>query len=285
MKIAMRIYGLVCAVVLLVGCGSDHSITALEARLKVLEAKGLPDSILSSARFDLDKVKTGKKLGLVSEVDASLDSLKVHVKAAEKWSDGVMQANMARADSLSKLLATEKAGLTGFQLKEADSLFSPIDSNFKKGWYLQARGAADHLDSMMPSLLRDEENAKQVSGKIIGTWTMLKHHREDGANAVEKTKVSFLKDGTFAMDEEMKGQTSPQLKEDWQFLTQGNYGLKGDTILLMTKTEKCPRQIYWNLDDNNKWVKTDKKPYDTVITDGSKDRSIAFSYLKENYKK
>jgi uncharacterized protein YcfL len=285
MKIAMRIYGLVCAVVLLVGCGSDHSITALEARLKVLEAKGLPDSILSSARFDLDKVKTGKKLGLVSEVDASLDSLKVHVKAAEKWSDGVMQANMARADSLSKLLATEKAGLTGFQLKEADSLFSPIDSNFKKGWYLQARGAADHLDSLMPSLLKDEENAKQVSGKIIGTWTMLKHHREDGANAVEKTKVSFLKDGTFAMDEEMKGQTSPQLKEDWQFLTHGNYGLKGDTILLMTKTEKCPRRIYWNLDDNNKWVKTDQKPYDTVITDGSKDRSIAFNYLKENYKK
>jgi hypothetical protein len=285
MKVNMRIFGLVCTVVLFAGCGSNKSITDLEARLKALEAKGIPDSILSSARFDLNKAKTGKMQGLSAEVHASLDSLKVHIDAAEKWSIGVMQANMARADSLSKLLSAQKTGLTGFQLKEADSLFSSIDSNFKKGWYLQARAAADHLDSLMPSLLRDEENAKQVSGKIIGTWTMLKQHREDGANAVEKTKVSFLKDGSFAMDEEMKGQTGPQLKEDWQFITHGNYGLKGDTILLMTQTEKCPRQIYWNLNDNNKWVKSEKKPYDTVITDGSKDRSIAFSYLKENYKK
>ncbi len=289
MKLNHRIVMAVCAVfagavVLSTGGGGDKSIIALEARLKALETKGTPDSVLSTARVDLENAKAGKEQSLPG-YHASLDSLKVHVAAAEKWCNGVMQANKARTDSLFKLLSAQKAGLSGLQLKAADSLFSSLNSYILKGWYLQARGVADHLDSLMPSLLRDEERAKQTGGKILGTWTMLKQHREEGANALEKTKVSFLKDGSFDMDEEMKGQTGPQLKEDWQFISHGNYGLKGDTILLMTKTEKCLRQIYWNLDDNNKWVKSEKKPYDTVISDGSKDRLIAFSYLKENYRK
>jgi hypothetical protein len=290
MKVNMRMFRLVCAVstgvvVLLAGGCGDKAISDLEARLKTLEAKGTPDSILSSARVDLDNVKAGKERGLGTVVQAGLDSLKVHIAAAEKWSDGVMQANKVRADSLAKELAAQKAGLTGMQLKVADSLYSILDSYLKKGWSLQARAAADHLDSLMPSLLRDEARAKETMGKIVGSWTMLKKHHEESNTALEKSKVTFLKDGTYDMDEVMDGQTEPQLKEDWEFISHGNYGLKGDTILLMTQTEKCLRQIFWNLDDNNKWVKSEKKPYDTVIKDGSKDRSIAFNYLKENYRR
>ncbi len=290
MKVNTRIFRLVCAgfagaVILLTGCGGDKAITALETRLKTLENQGTPDSILSSARVDLDNAKAGKARGDGTAVQLSLDSLKAHLDAAEKWSQGVMPANKVRADSLARVLSGLKGGLTGLQLKEADSIYSSLDSMLKKGWCLQARTVADHLDSLMPSLLKDENRARQTSGKIVGTWTMVKQHREDGANEVEKNRVSFLKDGTFEMDEEMKGQTNDELKEDWQFISHGNYGLKGDTILLMTQNEKCLRKIYWNLNDKNQWVKNENKPYDSVITNGSKDRMIAFNYLKENYRK
>jgi hypothetical protein len=290
MKVNKCILRLLCAgfvgvTILLTGCGGDKAMVDLETRLKALEDKGTPDSVLSSARVDLENAKAGKQRGDGTAVQASIDSLKVHVAAAEKWAEGVMQVNKDRADSLAKVLADLKNGLTGMQLKEADSLYSLIDSYIKKAWYLQARAAADHLDSLMPSLLKDEDHARQTSGKIVGVWSMVKQHREDGANEVEKNKISFMNDGTFEYDEQMKGQTNDVLKEDWQFISHGNYGLKGDTILLMTQNEKCLRQIYWNLNDKNQWVKNEKAPYDSVIKDGSKDRSIAFSYLKENYRK
>jgi len=291
MKVNKRNFMLVCAVfagavVLFAGCANDKTISLFEARLKALESKGAPDSILSSARVDLDNAKAGKERGMGTMLRASLDSLKTHIEAAEKWSDGVMQANKVRADSLVKYLSTQRGSLTGLQLKEADSLFSTIDSYMKKTWYLQARADADRLNARMPSLLKDEGRARETGAKIVGTWTMVEKHREEGANAVEKNKVSFSKDGTFDMEEEMNGQTNPELKEDWQFVSHGNYGIKGDTIILMTQTEKCLKQIYWNLDDkSNKWIKSEKKPYDTVIKDGSKDRTMAFNYLKEKYRR
>ena len=79
--------------ILLAGCGGDKAMVDLETRLKALEDKGTPDSILSSARVDLENAKTGKQRGDGTAVQASIDSLKVHVAAAEKWAEGVMQVN------------------------------------------------------------------------------------------------------------------------------------------------------------------------------------------------
>lgn len=270
--------------VIVTGCVSQNTIDSYAVRLKALEEKGVPDSLLSTIRVYISQANDGKKSGNGIVVKSSVDSLKVCVAAAEKWSNDLVAAAQPRVESLQKQFAGQKAKLSGTQLKEADSLLGVIDSYVKKTWYLQAQAAANHLDSLMPMLLKDEVAALKVAAELSGTWTKIKKHTENGANAMEKRTVTFEKDGTFKMDEQMKGQTSPQLKEDWQFLSQGAYAIKGDTLLLNVQKEQRLRETYENL-VNGKWVKNTKKPNDTTIANGSKDQYFTFEFLKDTYTK
>jgi hypothetical protein len=271
------------------GCVSNKSIDLYEARLKTLVAGGAPDSLLSSIKVCLSQAKAGKRSGDGTLVRSSMDSAKVYLAAAEKWYQESVQASKKRVDSLQKYFSAQKTALSGMQLREADSLFAIIDSFSKKNLYLQASDAAGQLDSLMPSLLTDEELAKKAAAEITeSTWSMNKKHTTDGANATEKSTVSFKKDGTYEMSEGMNGQTKPTLKEDWLFETAGTYAMKGDTILFSTKKEKCVRQIFWNRVAKNgkqEWVKNEKKPYDSCIINGSKDRFLTFEYIKNAFKK
>ena len=275
---------------LLFGCGGGKkAVEQYEAKLKALEANGTPDSLLSTIRVHLAQAKGGIRTHNGTLVRTSLDSLKSITAAAEKWQAEVTLAAKTHVDGLVSTLAEKKKGLSGLQLKQADSLFNLADSLIKKNWYLQARRFVDELDTLMPVLIKDEAAAKKVMTKLPGTWAMSKKHRENTANAIETKKVTFTKDGAFQMAESMKGKTSPYLKEDWEFHTSGKYELKGDTILLSVQKEKCLKEIYWNLKIKGKkqaWIKNDKKkPYDTVITNGAKDRYFTFGYLTEKFKK
>jgi hypothetical protein len=271
---------------ILTGCGvSQKTIDAYEAQLKALESKGVPDSILSSVRVYLSQAKGAKQSANGMLAKASSDSVKRYISAAEQWYQTTVQTAKPCVDSLLKYVATAKTALSGMQLREADSLLAIINAYVKQTWYMQAKVYTDQLNALIPSLIKDEAMAKKVNAQIVGTWSMAKKHTEDGANAMEKSRVYFKKDGSFEMNEEMKGQTKPTLKEDWLFLTNGIYTTKGDTILLSTQKERCVRQIYWTLIDKKGWVKNEKKPYDTLIKDGSKDRYFTFDYLKENFRK
>jgi hypothetical protein len=270
------------------GCVSQKTIDTYEVKLKALEAKGVPDSILSSVRVYLSQAKSGRQSGNSMITGASIDSVKRYITSAELWYDNSLRTAKPHVDSLLAYFAGKKKGLSGMQLKQADSLLTIIDSYVKSTWYLQAMECADQLDSLLPTLLSDETSAGKAGAKIIGSWSMTHALKDDGANAMEKKKVTFKKDGTFSMNEEMKGLTKPTLKEDWQFLTQGTYAIKGDTILLSVNHEKRVREIYWNFIEkkgSKTWVKSEKKPSDSAITNGSKDRFFTFSYLQDNFKK
>jgi len=294
MKPSIRRTMLLCtafaAGIAITSCGTGQkAIGTFEAQLKALEDKGVPDSLLSSVRVYLSQIKAGKQSGLGTLVRASTDSVKRYLGAAEQWYQATVQTTKPRVDSLLKYFAAKKVALSGMQLKEADSLLTIIDSYAKKNWYMQAMVFAELLDTLMPVLIKDEENAKKAGAQILGTtWSMAKKITENGGNAVQKSRVSFKKDGTFEMTEEMNGQTKPTLKEDWLFLSQGTYAMKGDTVLLSVQKEKRVRQIYWHQVENKgkgEWKKTEDKPYDTIIKDGSKDRFFTFDFLKENFKK
>jgi hypothetical protein len=285
---------MICALIttgmLLSGCGGGtKAITEYEAKLKTLEASGTPDSLLSTIRVNIMQAKGGIKSNNGTLVRTSLDSLKATVAAAEKWQAEMTQTSKTHVDGLVTTLTGKKKDLTGLQLKQADSLLALTDSLIKKGWYLQARRFVDELDTLMPFLIKDEATSKKVAAKLTGTWSLTKKHTQDAANAIEKKKVTFTKDGAFQMEESMNGKTSPYLKEDWEFHTSGKYALKGDTILLSVQKEKCLKEIYWNLKTKGgkqDWVKNDKKkPYDSVITNGVKDRFFTFEYLTEDFKK
>ncbi|MBN2037505.1 MAG: hypothetical protein JW768_12250 [Chitinispirillaceae bacterium] len=272
------------AVLVVSGC-AGKAIEDYETRLKALESGGTPDSLLSSIRVNLMQAKSGKKTGNGILVRTSLDSLKAQVAAAEKWFAEQSAANKAHVDGLVSQLNEKKKGLSGMQLREADSLMGLADSFIGRNWYIQARRFVDELDTIMPTLIKDEAAAKKVSARLPGTWYMTKKHRDNRARAMEKRVVTFAKDGSFQMDESMKGQTSPTLKEDWQFKTSGSYSIKGDTILLSVQKEKCLKESYWNLRAGGRWVHHSKPSYDTVITDGKKDRFLTFEYLASEYKK
>ncbi|MBN1128556.1 MAG: hypothetical protein JXA71_06195 [Chitinispirillaceae bacterium] len=277
------------AVVLSSCGGGKNSIEAFESRLQALETSGTPDSLLSSIRVHLSQAKAGKRTSNGRLLRTSIDSLKVRTAAAEQWYAEITQAKKEHVDGLYTQLSEKKKGLSGLQLKEADSLLGIADSFIKKNWYIQAVRFVDELDSLMPVLVKDEENARKVLSQLSGTWSVTKKLTQNTANAVEKKRVTFLKEGTFEMEESMQGKTSPTLKEDWHFISSGTYGVKGDTILLAVKNEKCFKETYWNLmmkGSKQAWVKNDKKkPYDTLITDGSKDRFFTFEYLTDEFRK
>jgi len=266
------------------GCVSQKSIDNYSTRLKALEDGGIPDSLLSTIRVYIQQANDGKKRSNGIMVKASMDSLKVCVAAAENWAQELATRAKPRIDSLQKLFTGQKSKLTGMQLKEADSLLAIVDSYVKKTWYLQAQIAVDHLDTVMPSLIKDEVAALKVAAVLPGTWTKVRKLTGNGANAVEKGIVAFEKNGAFTMDETMKGQTSASLREDWQFKSQGAYSIKGDTIMLNIQKEQRIRENFENL-ANGKWTKNQRKPYDTTITNGSKDRFFTFDVLKSEYKK
>ena len=287
LRSSMLISMLVAAGIVVAGCGvSQKTLAAYESQLKTLEAKGVPDSILSSVRVYLEQIKGGQKSGLGTVVKTSSDSVKKYLAAAETWYQAGLKTAKPRVDSLVKSFIAAKAALSGMQLKEADTMLAIINSNIKQNWYTQAQMYADNLDTLMPQLLKDEENAKKADAQIRGsTWTMSKKITGNGADAVQKSTVSFKKDGSYEMSEGMKGRTKPDLKEDWLFLTWGTFAMKGDTILFSTTREKRERQIYQHLNEKKEWKKIEDKPYDSTITGGSKDRFFTFDFLKENFKK
>jgi hypothetical protein len=189
---------------------------------------------------------------------------------------------------LSQVINGKKSGLGTVVRTSSDSVkhYLAAAEQWYENWYMQAQMHAEHLDTVMKQLLIDERNVKKVDAQIRGTtWNMTKKITGGGANAVQKNRVSFRKDGTYEMSEEMKGRTKPMLKEDWHYLTWGTYTIKGDTILLSTKREKRVRQNYVHLSGRKEVRKIQDKPYDSTITDGSKDRFFTFEYLKENFRK
>ena len=109
---------------------------------------------------------------------------------------------------------------------------------------------------------------------------------KEGYKAMETRKFTFKKDGKYEADEQMKGQTSEFTKEDWKFLSWGDYELKGDTIFLYVKREKCVKQLYHNYKEikgKMRWEPFEAPTYDSTITDGSKDRYFTFDYVKQYF--
>ena len=135
----------------------------------------------------------------------------------------------------------------------------------------------------MPSLLEQEEHAAKFTKALIGTWV---GEREPGGGfkAVERKEFRFQNDGTVSINEKMKGQTDPYLKEDWQFLSWGTWKIKGDTAFINITREKCARQIFWNKKDG-KWEKKVQPTYDSTITGGIKDRYMTWEFMQEELKK
>jgi hypothetical protein len=101
---------------------------------------------------------------------------------------------------------------------------------------------------------------------------------------VEKKTYAIKGDGTFEIDDAMKGKSAENLQEDWQYISSGTWAMKGDTVLLAVKRDRCTRMVLQNL-IKGQWKKTQKPSYDSTISDGHKDIALPWKYMEESLKK
>jgi hypothetical protein len=279
----------VCCVVaaMIAGCGvSGKKLNAAEQRIATLQQKGVPDSLLTEARVLLVQSRTAKQLGNGMGAKSQYDSLEKLLATAEASYGATTGQLKPGVEAMRKTIADKKLNLTGTHLHEADSLLAFLDAIIARCDWQSAKEEAAMIDIAMNSLLKNEQTAKEIKPKVIGTWTSTESikNKEEKSNAVEKKSFSFAPDGKLDIIEERNGQTNETLKEDWKFESWGTYSLKGDTILMNITREKCMKQVYQNL-KKNQWVKFEKPPYDSTVTNGKKDRYMAFDYLKASFKK
>lgn len=278
------------ASIMFTGCGvGEKKLTEADMRIKALETKGVPDTLLSSAKVYLSQVVQAKKVSDGGSMKTGWDSLGAILKRADAWLVESQATMKPFVDARRKVYTDKRAQLTGLQAVTLDSMTAFVDSFITKNWLLQAKQYCMTIDSMLPVLEADEVKVTAHRKELMGTW---KGEQEPAGseenkkiNAVQTSIYTFKNDGSLHINETMKGQSDINRKEDWAFESWGRYDLKGDTILMFLEREKCLRQIISIQDDAGKWKATEGPKFDTTLAKGAKDRTLEWKDLKENFKK
>lgn len=152
------------------------------------------------------------------------------------------------------------------------------------------KGAAHDTETTPPprTTLNTAPNSVSTESELTGTW----HSRNElkmpeyNVNAVEEKTFVFYNDGGVTFVERKKGQTGKYMKEDWEFVSKGTYGLAEDTIqLFITRLSAVQNFQRLNI-KNDQWEDSSIPPFkDSLITDGSQDRFITLEDLKRDFKK
>lgn len=263
-----------------------------EERIKTLSTKGVPDSSLSNVKLYLYNISSFEKIGQPGKVRQYKDSLKTGLLALEAWYEKVLVDNKAFIETTRKTIESRKANLKGLPLKDCDSLLKVADSLTSINFLIPAREKFEKILAVLPILEENQTRAAEILPKLYGTWKDVHAVRppeeEEGPKykATETRIYTFEKDGKFNAIEEMHGQTTPYMKEDWKFVSWGDYDLMGDSIYLFVKREKCDQQIFTQLNiKTNKWDRNVKPTYDSTVTTNKKDKFITFDDLKIGFKK
>jgi hypothetical protein len=280
-----------CALVLgvVVGCAVDtEKVEATDARLKALQEKGAPDSVLFDARMLMAEIRTQLKAPGNLDVSGKLTSLNKMLDNAETWYADALEKMKPELEKVKADLKTEMAKISGANLSVADSIVAKSDSIAGVGYLLQAREVLTRLQERLPDLIADEKKGASLRPKVVGVWREVTNPDGEGSTTVLKTVYTLSKNGDMEFQEEKKGQTSDNLKEDWKFRSWGTWEMKGDTVLLHVTRDKCERQVFETLTKKNDkmvWERREEPTYDSTVTSGAKDRSILYADLQTDYKK
>ena len=281
---------------LIASCGvSDKMLDDADKRLKMLKAKGLPDSVLSQPQVHLYQARDAKKRSQYSdskrEARMAAKLLKKELVRAEAYYREKVSKLRPKVDSLTAIIKKNREQLSGLTLKRYDSLGAAIDSFSKIDWLMQAYARAQELVAATPQFNADVARAKELRAVLPGEWVCTQQDKSTenkDINAVTKKIFTFGKDGKAKFVESKKGQSGLYLKEDWEFVSTGTWDVAGDTVHLFTSRFAAVRQMFERmyLSDGGKkkeWRKEPKPTYDSAITDGSQDRFVAYADLKEDF--
>lgn len=295
-------------VLLFTGCKSyEQKVEGVQSRLKALEDKGLPDSVITPVRIAIVASQGEKKRNRGGEANKKLKEATSAVKKAEDFFENSLSVKKpevaARFNSVREKVSKELKGLHKY---DADSLLSEVDSLLKKDFVFKAERALEKFEKDYPKMARAQVLADSLRPKVRGRWVfteVTKHQEDKNVNAVEKKVFTFEGNGKSMFVEEKHGQSAPNLKEDWKFETWGNWDMKGDTVWVIATKFTQHKQTFWQFNENtrkwghmnneNKFV--DGKPNEiaaeTLTLDKNKDaivkqnRYIVYRDLQDEYKK
>ncbi len=290
-----RFFGIVTGLsvlTLLVGCGvSNRAIQDAENRIEALKAKGVPDSSLSRAIVFVYQARSAKERGDRALAKLSADSMHYLIARAEERYEEQSEELKPVIDSLRQVIKAERDDLSGLQLSKLDSMVTVADSFAGIGWVLQTENTLMTAVEMLPRLEFLQKRAEELKPRIPGKWVSTQRTTKSGhpeVNAVQYKIFEFGKNGKGKFIEKKTGQSGTHLKEDWEFVSWGNYDLYGDTVFLFVDRFAAKKQDFIEkvVNENGKqvWKKTSHPTYDSTITDGSQDRYIAFSDLRLDFK-
>jgi hypothetical protein len=295
-------------VFLFTGCKSyDQKVEAVQSRLKVLEDKGLPDSVITPVRISIVASQGEKKRNRGGEANKKLNEATLAVKKAEDFFENSLSVKKpeitAKFNSVKEKVNKELKGLHKY---DADSLLGEVDSFLKKDFVFKAERALDKFEKDYPKMARAQVVADSLRPKVRGRWIFsetTKNLEDKNVNAVEKKVFTFEGNGKSMFIEEKHGQSAPNLKEDWKFETWGNWDMKGDTVWVIATKFTQNKQTFWQYNENtkkwghmnneNKFVenKPNEIAAETLTLDKNKDaivkqnRYILYQDLLDEYKK
>lgn len=284
---------------LLVSCGGISSKDIADAQAKVLELEknGLPDSLISKAKFALNDAEYAKQKGQNKLLKRRYSEAITIIENAEKA--------MSTAQSDLKPALEESYGnfekvtetLTGLHKKDAEKKLADFKKMLDAGKYYQANGKIKKLEKDMKDLQKQEETAASIRKKLTGSWIFLdtvKNVEYPEINAVEKKIFTFTKGDRCSFHHIKNGQDYPNQKVFFDFKTYGVLEQKGDTIYIRAdRWVRKKEQIFKKdiTDPSAKWqLQGEGKPEDISIKNGTlkkgeQDLWVSFQTLNLDYKK
>jgi hypothetical protein len=279
------------AIIGITGCSvSQKKLDDCEARINQLKQMGVPDSSLSKPRVFVYQAKDAVQRGNTGLANKSYDSLKTYIAQAEALYNESLTKIQPEVEAIKAKIMSTKANLSGLQAKKIDSLMAPVDSFLSMKWVLSAHTLIQEIQARLPSLEADQVKADNLKKTIPGDWvceSITKSAEFKEIHAVEKKIFSLSRDGKAKLVENKRGQSGQYLKEDYEFISWGTYDMLGDTLCLFIDRFAAVRQNFEKLYvENGKkvWKKEPQPTYDSAITDGSQNRFITLTDLKEDFK-
>lgn len=268
---------------------SDKTLENGQQRIDALKAQGMPDSLLAQAKIYLCQARDEKKRNNNSVSVKAADSLEIALKQLESTFKTDLSNLSSQIETMRSKVNEVRSQVTGLQVDRIDSMMHVVDSFVNIKWYPDAVAKIKIVVNALPQIKLDEQKSAEIKGKVVGTWTctnIIKHSEDKTVKAVEKKIFIFNKDGTCKLIENKKGKSGPFLKEDYEFVSYGKYGFKGDTVYLSINRFASVRQNFERLfiDGKNRTWKKDIQPtYDSTINDKSQDRFVAYPVLVSDF--
>lgn len=286
MKKLCSLFAVALVLLLSAGCSSKISVEEAKAKIEELAAKGVPEEDMQDVRMYLYQMETSKKSGNTGTFRNYQDSLHSALGSFETRMTKLLEESGPVIDSLKKVCEEKKTKLTGLHLKEAEPNVAKIDSLLNANQLLMARARLEKFNLDLDTLMMEQKTADSLREHFVGAWVMEKESEDKRYNVVERTEIHMRPDSTLYIMEKKKGKTSDNTIEDWEFRSTGTWDIKGDVAYHYINKEKCVRHHFHSRNpETGKWKKQSKEPYDSTITNGSKDRYAVYADLDKDFKK